>query len=346
MDPLEIGYVIGVEGDTVDVQISVSDLRLEYHGKTYRIGRLGTYVTIPMERRTLIGYITRVGVAGDLMAWTGRNAHGRVPVGVRMTNIGGSVSVGNVDTHSGKAGTWCNCHAGHVNVAAVGSVETGDITTDFRGTSNGYDCGHVTITSSTGPVTVGGLDTHNPVNNSGSYAGNVTLASYLDLTVKGSVDLGAAYTGGGGSRRGTLDLSTAGGGGGRIYIGDEDTDVLDMNKLYVAMLDSDSDHNQIGGALDNFDTASSGGTGSALDPFLTTQTALRCPAGEEVYYNYVSGGLNDYLGGHAYRVADLAGNPGEGGILAPPPPVGPNIPEPAGLSLLGVALHALRRKRS
>ncbi len=66
MDPLEIGYVIGVEGDTVEVQISVSDLHLDYHGKTYRIGRLGTYVTIPMERRTLIGYITRVGVAGDL----------------------------------------------------------------------------------------------------------------------------------------------------------------------------------------------------------------------------------------------------------------------------------------
>lgn len=66
MDPLEIGHVIGVEGDTVEVQISVADLRLEYHGKTYRIGRLGTYVTIPMDRRTLIGYITRVGATGEL----------------------------------------------------------------------------------------------------------------------------------------------------------------------------------------------------------------------------------------------------------------------------------------
>ncbi|MFQ5806938.1 MAG: helicase HerA domain-containing protein [Phycisphaerae bacterium] len=66
MDPLEIGHVIAVEGDTVEVQISVTDLRLEYHGKTYRIGRLGTYVTIPMDRRTLIGYITRVGAAGEL----------------------------------------------------------------------------------------------------------------------------------------------------------------------------------------------------------------------------------------------------------------------------------------
>ena len=66
MDPLEIGKVIAVEGDNVEVQISVSDLRLDYHGKTYRVGRLGTYVTIPMDRRTLIGYITRVGATGEL----------------------------------------------------------------------------------------------------------------------------------------------------------------------------------------------------------------------------------------------------------------------------------------
>ncbi len=66
MDPLDIGYIIGVEGDNVEVQIAVDDLRLEYHGKVYRIGRLGTYITIPMDRRTLIGYITRVGTAGEL----------------------------------------------------------------------------------------------------------------------------------------------------------------------------------------------------------------------------------------------------------------------------------------
>ena len=39
-DPLEIGHVIGVEGDAVEVQIGVDDLHLSYHGKTYRIGRL------------------------------------------------------------------------------------------------------------------------------------------------------------------------------------------------------------------------------------------------------------------------------------------------------------------
>src|SRR5512136_1513893 len=66
MDPLKIGHVIGVNGDHVEVQISVGDLHIEYHGTTYRVGRLGTYVTLPMGRHTLIGYVTRVGAQGEL----------------------------------------------------------------------------------------------------------------------------------------------------------------------------------------------------------------------------------------------------------------------------------------
>ncbi len=78
MDPLEIGYVIGVDGDLVEVQISRDILRLDYHGKTYRVGRLGTYVTLPMERRTLIGYVTRVGYQGDLQPGPNPEAPKRV----------------------------------------------------------------------------------------------------------------------------------------------------------------------------------------------------------------------------------------------------------------------------
>ena len=66
MDPLKIGHVIGVEGDSVEVQISVEDLHIDYHGTVYRVGRLGTYVTLPMDKHTLIGYVTRVGAAGEL----------------------------------------------------------------------------------------------------------------------------------------------------------------------------------------------------------------------------------------------------------------------------------------
>ena len=66
MDPLRIGQIVGVQGDTVEVQITIPDLLMEYHGTQYRVGRLGTYITIPINNCTLIGYVTRVGVAGDL----------------------------------------------------------------------------------------------------------------------------------------------------------------------------------------------------------------------------------------------------------------------------------------
>ncbi|MEP0848486.1 MAG: DUF87 domain-containing protein [Phycisphaerae bacterium] len=69
MDPLEIAKVIGVEGDTVEARITRDDLHLEYHGKVYRVGKLGSYVTIPLDRRTLIGYVTRVGRVGAVAAF-------------------------------------------------------------------------------------------------------------------------------------------------------------------------------------------------------------------------------------------------------------------------------------
>jgi hypothetical protein len=66
MDPLTIGSVIGVEGDEVRAQVSRPDLRIEYHGTTYPVGRLGTYVTIPVSNKLLVGYVTSIGSQGDL----------------------------------------------------------------------------------------------------------------------------------------------------------------------------------------------------------------------------------------------------------------------------------------
>lgn len=66
MDRLNIGHVIAIDGDTVEVQISVTNLHIEYHGRVYRVGRLGTYCTLPMGDTTIIGYVTRAGVRGEL----------------------------------------------------------------------------------------------------------------------------------------------------------------------------------------------------------------------------------------------------------------------------------------
>lgn len=58
MDPLQIGHVLRVEGDSVGVRVAIPELSINYHGKEYRVGRIGSYVTIPLGRRTIIGYIT------------------------------------------------------------------------------------------------------------------------------------------------------------------------------------------------------------------------------------------------------------------------------------------------
>ncbi len=66
MNSLDIGHVIGVNGDEVEVQLRVIDPQIEYRGRVYRVGRLGTYVTLPLNDAIIIGYVTRVGVCGQL----------------------------------------------------------------------------------------------------------------------------------------------------------------------------------------------------------------------------------------------------------------------------------------
>ena len=61
MDPLKIGNVIRVSSGSVDVVVTAPDLNLLHEERTYRIGQLGSYVTIPMDERTLVGFVTGVG---------------------------------------------------------------------------------------------------------------------------------------------------------------------------------------------------------------------------------------------------------------------------------------------
>ncbi len=61
MNPLKIGNVVRVASGRVDVVITTPDLNLLHEDRTYRVGQLGTYVTIPMDERTLVGFVTGVG---------------------------------------------------------------------------------------------------------------------------------------------------------------------------------------------------------------------------------------------------------------------------------------------
>ncbi|MCH7993854.1 MAG: ATP-binding protein [Planctomycetes bacterium] len=61
MNPLKIGNVIRVESGRVDVVITATDLNLLFEDRTYRVGQLGSYITIPMDKRTIVGFVVAVG---------------------------------------------------------------------------------------------------------------------------------------------------------------------------------------------------------------------------------------------------------------------------------------------
>ncbi|MBI1825790.1 MAG: ATP-binding protein [Planctomycetes bacterium] len=61
MQPLKIGNVIRVESGHIDVLLTVKDLNILHEEQTYRVGQLGTYITIPMDNRTLVGFVVSSG---------------------------------------------------------------------------------------------------------------------------------------------------------------------------------------------------------------------------------------------------------------------------------------------
>ncbi len=61
MNPLKIGNVIRVENGLIEAVITVPDLNLIHEDRTYRVGQIGTYITIPMDERTLVGFVVSAG---------------------------------------------------------------------------------------------------------------------------------------------------------------------------------------------------------------------------------------------------------------------------------------------
>ncbi|MCK4660591.1 MAG: DUF87 domain-containing protein [Phycisphaerae bacterium] len=61
MNPLKIGNVIHIESGRIQVLLTISDYDIEYDGREYRIGQLGSYITVPLSDRSLVGFVTAVG---------------------------------------------------------------------------------------------------------------------------------------------------------------------------------------------------------------------------------------------------------------------------------------------
>lgn len=64
MQSLKIGNVVAVRSGVVEVIVTTNDLNLIHEDRTYRVGQLGSYVTLPMDDRTLVGFTTSFGRTG------------------------------------------------------------------------------------------------------------------------------------------------------------------------------------------------------------------------------------------------------------------------------------------
>ena len=247
---------------------------------------------------TILGPLSHYETDGD--------NHAASPAPDVTISTAGSVQLIGIDTYiSYSPGNWLKNHGpGNIIITAGGSVlAAGDFRTYLNsGGTEWKNAGAVTITAG-GAVQLAGIDTHNSYNSTAYYAGDVQVTAGGDIALKGTVNLSAPS---GGDRRGDLALTAA----GSIAL-----NLLDMTNANVVALDSGTGLNQITNALTNFSTNWIGGRGTFRAPYLTTQTRLRLPATQRIYYAYVPGVLNDYLGGYTYKVADLSGTAGAGGLL-------------------------------
>jgi len=60
-NPLKVGNVIRVGGGGVDVLLTTRDLVIEHEDRVYRVGQIGSYVTIPMDDKTIVAFVTAIG---------------------------------------------------------------------------------------------------------------------------------------------------------------------------------------------------------------------------------------------------------------------------------------------
>lgn len=60
-NPLKVGNVVKVSGNGVDVLVTTRDLVVEHESRVYRVGQIGSYVTIPVDDKTIVAFVTGIG---------------------------------------------------------------------------------------------------------------------------------------------------------------------------------------------------------------------------------------------------------------------------------------------
>lgn len=60
-NPLKVGNVIRVSGGGIEVLLTTNDMEIEHVERVYRIGQIGSYVTIPLDDQTIVAFVTSIG---------------------------------------------------------------------------------------------------------------------------------------------------------------------------------------------------------------------------------------------------------------------------------------------
>jgi hypothetical protein len=194
----------------------------------------------------------------------------------------------------------------------IANIGAGGVTVGNISATGVYRGGPVFITNVAGNVTLRNVDLRSTRGDSSNTANLEMRDIGGDIAIDGVVDLRGGSAGW--SARSDMAL-TATGRSSCIRMS-----VLDLGKVKTAAFDAVGKCT-VTGEVATFVTNYTGGSGVPLDPYVTTQTSLRTPAGKRiVYFPQVSS--NAYLQAASYRVANLAGAAGQGGILTPYQPPG------------------------
>ncbi len=260
---------------------------------SYCYARPGGDITIQKYSSVSVGGIIDTHQIGN-----GGERPGVITIGSTNSYIVGSVTV------SGGLASWSESgNASPVYIYSGGdiSVSMGINTHCTFSAGNGVS-GNATLTSTNGAISVaGGFSGAGTGYN--AYGANCTLKAKNSIAVSGVIDL-TGYAG----RYGTFFLTNSS-ATATIQVGD-----LDLSKVAYASFCSGSGAGTLTNYLASFATGYSSGTGTSVDPYVTTQKVLRIPSGTTLLYSTTT---NAYLGGKYYKLASLAGTAGTGGVLGP-----------------------------